>query len=172
MSSQATSGWEIASAIATMGATIVALGLGFYQWFKDKHRQHDVRAALSRALQTDLATWRQIVHESRQKFDSKQLSHERHYVDWVKGLSIPTMPTHERFAQMLPDLGPPLSTLVVHAYAECLRVAEIITREMNRTGRLDRDFVQIASDIRPQLDAMSAHLTIAIEALGPFAAKD
>ena len=164
-----TPGWEIAGALGTIGATVVALWLGLYQWFKDRSRQRDVRAALSKALQTDLATWRQVVEQSRAKFDQKILAHEQHYVDWVRGLLKPTMPTHERFARMLPDLGRPTSTKVVHAYAECLRVAEIVSREAERVRDRSRDYVQMAADIRPYLDALSNDLFDAITALDPYA---
>ncbi|WP_329743221.1 hypothetical protein [Dyella sp. A6] len=163
-----TSGWEIASAIGTMGATVVALWLGLYQWRKDRSRQRDVRAALSKALQTDLATWRQVVEQCRSDFDQKKLTHEQHFVDWVRGLSKPTMPTHERFARILPDLGRPTSTKVVHAYAECLRVAELVSREAERVRGISRDNVQIAADIRPYLDALSNDLSDAITALDPY----
>lgn len=97
------------------------------------------------------------------------LTHEDHYVNWVTALSNPTMPTFERFARMLPDLGRPLSTKVVHAYAESIRVAEVVTRQTSKTGIRPRDFVDICSKVRPHLDVMSEHLGDAIAALEPYA---
>lgn len=163
------SGWEIAGTIGTIGATLVALWLGLYQWFKDRSRQRDVRVALSKALQTDLATWREAVDQSRSVFDQKKLIYEQDFVEWVHGLSKPTMPTHERFARMLPDLGRPVSTTVVYAYAASLRASEIVNREVERTGSRPRDYVQMAENIRPNLDALVTSLSSAIAALEPYA---
>lgn len=163
------SGWEVASTIGTVGATLVALALGLYQWFKDIRRQHDVRAALARALSTDLDTWREVVEDHRRTFDEKKLASEDDYVVWVDALKRPTMPAHERFYMMLPDLGRVISRKVVHAYAEAMRVGELIEWETHKRGIKDRDHVRIATDIRPHLDALTIDLREAADALRPFA---
>lgn len=49
--------WTIVSAIATGFASLIALGLGAYQWWKDHKRQADVRSALAGALIDDLDLW-------------------------------------------------------------------------------------------------------------------
>lgn len=162
-----TSVWEVLSAVGTVGATFVALSLGLYQWWKDRHRQGDVRSALCNALATDLDTWRAVVDDHCTDFDERKLLSERMYVDWVKGLIRPVMPTHERFYMMLPDLGSKISMVVVHAYAEAMRIGELIEQEVQKRGTRDRDYVAIAGVIRPQLDRVSANLKVAADVLRP-----
>jgi hypothetical protein len=163
-----TSVWEVLSAVGTVGATFVALSLGLYQWWKDRRRQGDVRAALSKALATDMAAWRAIVDVRRTQFGEKKLESEDLYVEWVQGLVRPVMPTHERFYMMLPDLGRDISMAVVHAYAEAMRIGELIEQEIHKRGTKDRDYVAIAGDIRPHLDLVSDNLKAAADVLRPY----
>lgn len=165
---KAPSFWEKSSAIGTVGATVVALLLGLYQWLKDIRRQKDVRAALARALRTDLDTWREVIDNHRKDFDTKVLKSEVQYAGWVDALKHPTMPAHERFYMMLPELGQRLSRKVVHAYAEALRVGELVEWETHKRGVMDRDYIRIAEQIRPHLDVVSSDLQMAADALRPF----
>jgi hypothetical protein len=162
-------GWAIATAIGTVGATMVALGLGFYQWFKDRKRQGDVRRALATALYTDLRTWHEVIDAQRRSFDAKELKSERAYMTWVHTLRSPVLPTFERFYLILPDLGQSISTKVVRAYTEAMRVGELISWEIGKPGVVERDYVNIAIEIRKHLAPVSDRLATAMSVLKPFA---
>jgi hypothetical protein len=162
------SGWSILSSLATGAATIVALGLGLYQWSKDRKRQSDVRKALATALFTDLKTWRTVVEQQRQQFDDKALPSEAAYKAWVHRLRAPMLPTFERFYLMLPDLGQRVSTPVVRAYAEVMRLGELINGEIGRPDMTDRTYVQLAADIHPHLRSNAERIGVAMAALLPY----
>lgn len=146
----------------------MALVLGLYQWFKDIRRQRDVCAALAHALRTDLDTWRAVVDQHRATFDKGELKTEAQYVTWVNAMKLPTMPAHERFYMILPDLGQAISRKVVHAYAEAMRVGELIAWETGKRGVTDRDYVRIVGEMRPHLDELRNDLQAAADILRPF----
>ena len=163
------SGWSILSSLATGAAAIVALGLGLYQWSKDRKRQSDVRKALATALFTDLKTWQTVLQQQRRVFDDNALKSEADYKVWVHRLRAPMLPTFERFYLMLPDLGQELSTPVVRAYAEVMRVGELINAETTKPGMSDRAYVELARDIHQQLRSNVDRIGTAMSALLPYA---
>jgi hypothetical protein len=163
------SGWSILSSLATGAATIVALGLGLYQWSKDRKHQSDVRNALATALFTDLKTWQTVLEQQRRQFDEKALPSEAAYKAWVHRLRAPMLPTFERFYLMLPDLGQRVSTPVVRAYAEAMRLGELINSETGRPDMTDRAYVQLAADIHPHLQPNVDRIGVAMTALLPYA---
>lgn len=159
------SGWSILSSLATGAATIVALGLGLYQWSKDRKHQSDVRNALATALFTDLKTWQTVLEQQRRQFDEKALPSEAAYKAWVHRLRAPMLLTFERFYVMLPDLGQRVSTPVVRAYAETMR----LNSETGRPDMTDRAYVQLAADIHPHLQSNVDRIGVAMTALFPYA---
>ncbi|MET0331308.1 MAG: hypothetical protein ABW154_07750 [Dyella sp.] len=171
---QSNCGWEAASALGTIGATAVALFFGFFQWFKDRARQRDVRAALARALVADLDAWRDVVATHMSDFDNednKPLQSEPWLKAWVHELQDPTMPTHKHFHMMFPDLGRTVSTTVVHAYAEAMRVGDWIGSKTRSPAITDRSYSEIAKNLRHQLDQLHADLESAAAKLRPYALK-
>ncbi|MGF6492811.1 hypothetical protein ABIE56_000968 [Luteibacter sp. 621] len=166
---QVESGWSILSALATAAAAVVALGLGLYQWGKDRKRQADVRTALATALCTDLATWQTVVNQQSQTFKNAELKSEADYKGWVHRLRAPTLPTFERFYLMLPDLGQDISSVVVRAYTEIMRVGELINAEITKPGMTDRAYVDFAGFIQKELVAHSGRIGAAMNVLRPYA---
>ena len=69
---------------------------------------------------------------------------------------------------ILPDLGQAISRKVVHAYAEAMRVGELIAWETGKRGVADRDYVRIVGEMRPHLDELRNDLQAAADILRPF----
>ena len=166
---QADSGWSIFSSIATGAATVVALWLGLYQWRKDRKRQAEVRKSLATALRTDLNTWRRVIEQQRAAFENGELRSEMDHKRWVYRLRSPTMPTFERFYLMLPDLGQDLSSVVVRAYTEIMRVGELIDAEVNKLGMADRAYVEFTGHIHALMPRHCERIDSAMVALKPYA---
>jgi len=163
--------WTIASAIGTIGAVFVALGLGFVQHARDRAKSRQTQFAVANALFYDLRSARALLHGLQsllngEIFNGLRLESEAEYAEWCARLERVPMPSFERFSTLLHQLDD-IAAPVIHAYGLAIRVSAIC-RAQRETRRSDRDCIEFVRAVGGTFQVYIDGFERAMAALQPY----
>jgi hypothetical protein len=145
-----TSGWDIATAIGTVGAVIVAVGTNAYQRFIDHEKDKNIRRALSPAFRNDVITALTLVRgvvEDAEKVVDVRATNSGDALELLRRIALLSLPAFERFANMLPRYDRRAAPIIVEAYGQILRLVAV-TRIIDHRNATYVDLTQAMRALR------------------------
>ena len=123
-----TDAWEIATAIGTVCAVVVALAISLAQGWRDRRKAHRIRHAIAPALIGDLETVMAVletINNAASQLLQVRMTNAREagvVINLGKSLVVPSF---DKFKDILPDLGSIVAPKVIETYGKIIRISAL-----------------------------------------------
>ena len=120
--------WEIATAIGTVCAVVVALAISLAQGWRDTRKARRIRHAIAPALIGDLETVMEVlklINETASHLFQVRMTNAREacvVINLGKSLIVPSF---DKFKDILPDLGSVVAPKVIETYGKIIRISAL-----------------------------------------------